>query len=98
MRSHRETLGVLSGAFLAITLGALDQAIVTPALPAIARDLHGLEGLSWIVVAYLVTSTTMTLIYGKPSDAYGRGRFVTVRCSSSSPPPSCARSRIRWRS
>lgn len=78
MRSQRETLGLLSGAFLAIALGAADQAIVTPALPQIARDLHGVAGLSWVVVAYLVTSTTMSLVYGKLSDAYGRGRFIMV--------------------
>jgi EmrB/QacA subfamily drug resistance transporter len=78
MRSQRETLGLLSGAFLAMTLAALDQAIVTPALPAIARDLHGLGQLSWVVVAYLITSTTMTLVYGKLSDAHGRGMVVLV--------------------
>ena len=78
MRSHQETLGLLSGAFLAIVLGAADQAIVTPALPAIARDLHGLQGLSWVVIAYLLTSTTTSLVYGKLSDAHGRGRFVII--------------------
>jgi EmrB/QacA subfamily drug resistance transporter len=77
-RSHRETLGLLSGAFLAMTLAALDQAIVMPALPAIAHDLRGLDRLSWVVVAYLITSTTMTLVYGKISDMYGRGKILLI--------------------
>jgi EmrB/QacA subfamily drug resistance transporter len=71
-------LGSLSGVMLAIMLSALDQNIVTPALPAIARELHGLEHLSWIVVAYLVTSTTFTPVYGKLSDTYGRGRLMLI--------------------
>lgn len=59
-------------------LAALDQAIVTPALPAIARDLHSLDRLSWVVVAYLLTSTIMTLVYGKVSDRHGRGRVLLI--------------------
>ncbi len=76
MVRHRELLGTLSGGFLALGLAALDQAIVTPALPAIARDLHGLSILSWVVAAYLLTSTTLTLVYGKLSDIYGRATMI----------------------
>jgi len=78
MVDHRALLATLSGAFLALALSALDQAIVTPALPAIARDLHGLGVLSWVVTAYLLTSTTMTLVYGKLSDAHGRATMILV--------------------
>jgi len=78
MVDHRALLATLSGAFLALALSALDQAIVTPALPAIARDLHGLGFLSWVVTAYLLTSTTMTLVYGKLSDIHGRATMILV--------------------
>ena len=44
---------ILSSIFLA----AMDQTIVSTALPTIARDLHGLAKLPWIVTAYLLTST-----------------------------------------
>lgn len=70
--SHREVLGILSGILLGMMLAALDQSIVTTALPAIAADLNGLERLSWIVAGYLLTSTAATPIYGKLSDLYGR--------------------------
>src|SRR5690242_4750554 len=70
--SHREVLGILSGILLGMMLAALDQSIVATALPAIATELHGLEHLSWIVAAYLLTSTASTPIYGKLSDLYGR--------------------------
>lgn len=74
----REIISTLSGVLLAVMLSALDQNIVTTALPAIARELHGLEHLSWTVVAYLLTWTTLTPIYGKLSDIYGRGRLMLI--------------------
>jgi EmrB/QacA subfamily drug resistance transporter len=74
--SNREIVANLSGVLLAVTLSALDQNIVTTALPAIARELHGLEHLSWTIVAYLLTWTTLTPIYGKLSDLYGRGPLI----------------------
>jgi EmrB/QacA subfamily drug resistance transporter len=70
--THREILRVLSGILLCIFLAAIDQTVVIPAVPAIAADLHGFGHLSWIVAAYLLTSTAATPIYGKLSDIYGR--------------------------
>jgi MFS family permease len=55
--SHAEILHVISGMMLCILLSALDQAAVIPAVPAIASELGGYEQLSWIVAAYLITST-----------------------------------------
>jgi EmrB/QacA subfamily drug resistance transporter len=70
--THGEILEVLSGILLGMLLAALDQTVVGTALPTIAADLHGAEHLSWIVAAYLLTSTATTPIYGKLSDLYGR--------------------------
>ena len=61
-------VGVMSGMFLA----ALDQSIVGTALPRIVSDLGGLSKLSWVVTAYLLTSTAVTPLWGKISDLYGR--------------------------
>ena len=63
---------VLAGLLLALTLAALDQNIVSPALPRIVGDLGGLSLLSWVVTAFMVTSTTTAPLYGKLSDMYGR--------------------------
>ena len=63
---------IVAGIVLTVALGALDTSAVTTALPAISRELHGLEHLSWIVAAYLLTSTALTLVYGKLSDIIGR--------------------------
>src|SRR5262245_18129422 len=53
-------------------LAALDQSIVGTALPRIVSDLGGLDHLSWVVTAYLLTSTAATPLWGKISDLYGR--------------------------
>ncbi|MFJ9605507.1 MFS transporter [Kitasatospora sp. NPDC101176] len=60
---------------LAMLLAALDQTIVSTALPTIVSDLGGLEHLSWVVTAYLLASTAATPLWGKLGDMYGRKRF-----------------------
>lgn len=68
---------VISGILLCILLAAIDQTVVLPAVPQMAATLSGSENLSWVVSAYLLTSTVTTPIYGKFSDRYGR-RLVLV--------------------
>jgi EmrB/QacA subfamily drug resistance transporter len=70
--THQQIMQVILGILLCILLAALDQTVVIPAVPAIAADLNGFSHLSWIVTAYLLTSTATTPIYGKLSDIYGR--------------------------
>jgi EmrB/QacA subfamily drug resistance transporter len=70
--SHRQILLVFFGLGTGMLLAALDSTIVATALPTIVGELGGLDHLSWVVTAYLLTSTTSTLLYGKVSDLYGR--------------------------
>ncbi len=70
--SHHNVMVILSGIMLGMLLAGLDQTIVATALPTMARELHGIEHMSWVVSAYLLTSTATTPIYGKLSDLYGR--------------------------
>ncbi len=69
---HREILTVFSGLMAGMLLAALDQTIVATALPTIVGELGGLDHLSWVVTAYLLTSTASTPLFGKISDLYGR--------------------------
>jgi EmrB/QacA subfamily drug resistance transporter len=69
---HRQILIVLGGLMAGMFLAALDQSIVGTALPSITSDLGGLGKLSWVVTAYLLTSTASTPLWGKISDLYGR--------------------------
>src|ERR1700758_3176008 len=70
---------VIIGAMLALFLAALDQTIVATALPPIAHSLGNFTLISWVVTAYLLTSTCVTPIVGKLSDLYGR-RVVLRAC------------------
>jgi EmrB/QacA subfamily drug resistance transporter len=70
--SHRQILTVLGGLMAGMFLAALDQSILGTALPRITSELGGLDKLSWVVTAYLLTSTAVTPLWGKISDLYGR--------------------------
>ena len=70
--THRQILVILSGLLTGLLLAALDQTIVSTALKRIVEDFNGLDHYSWVVTAYLLTSTAMTPLYGKISDIYGR--------------------------
>jgi EmrB/QacA subfamily drug resistance transporter len=73
--SRRTVLGALS---LALWLAALDQTVVSTALPTMVGDLGGLGYLSWVVTAYLLTSTVCGPLYGKFGDLYGRKVVLQV--------------------
>src|SRR3954452_18913623 len=73
---HRRVLLVVSGLMLVMLLAALDQTIVSTALPTIVGDLGGLNHLSWVVTAYMLAVTVVTPLYGKLGDLYGRKRVL----------------------
>jgi EmrB/QacA subfamily drug resistance transporter len=70
--SHREIMIILGGLMTGMLLAALDQTIVSTALKSIVEDFNGLDHYTWVVTAYLLTSTASTPLYGKISDLYGR--------------------------
>ena len=66
---------ILGALLLGMLLAALDQTIVSTALPTIVGDLHGGSHLAWVVTAYLLASTVSTPLWGKLGDQYGRKIF-----------------------
>jgi EmrB/QacA subfamily drug resistance transporter len=77
-RSHAEIMVVMSALMLSMLLAALDQTIVSTALPKIAVDLDGLNKISWVATSYLLASAVVTPIYGKLGDMFGRKKiFLT---------------------
>ncbi|WP_338012582.1 MDR family MFS transporter [Streptomyces sp. CB02460] len=74
-RSTRSVLVAIGALLLGMLLAALDQTIVSTALPTIVSDLGGLEHLSWVVTAYLLASTAATPLWGKLGDQYGRKKL-----------------------
>src|SRR5437870_7059567 len=71
----RQVMVIFSGLVLGMMLAAIDQTIVSTALPTIVADLGGLDQLSWVVTAYLLASTASTPLWGKLGDLYGRKIF-----------------------
>jgi EmrB/QacA subfamily drug resistance transporter len=63
---------IFSALLLVLLLASLDQTIVSTALPTIVGELGGLDHLSWVVTAYLLTATVAGPLYGKLGDLYGR--------------------------
>jgi EmrB/QacA subfamily drug resistance transporter len=74
----REIRSIFLGIMLAMFLAALDQTIIATALPLIAGDLGDVKNLPWVASAYLLAATTVTPLYGKASDIYGRRVMLMV--------------------
>lgn len=70
--SNSERTVTLWAIMVVFLLSALDQTIVSTAMPRIIADLHGLALYSWVTTAYLLSSTVMVPIWGKLGDLYGR--------------------------
>lgn len=77
-RTHAEIMVVIGALMVAMLLASLDQTIVGTALPKIAVDLHGLDKVSWVATAYLLTSAIVTPIYGKLGDLFGRKKIFQI--------------------
>ncbi|EUC58681.1 MFS transporter [Rhizoctonia solani AG-3 Rhs1AP] len=69
---HNNLKLVFPGLMLTVFLAAMDQTIVSTALPAMIADLGGSSGYSWIGTSYLLTSACLSPLYGKLSDLVGR--------------------------
>src|SRR5712692_5184184 len=76
--THRQILVIMSGLMMGMFLAALDQTIVSTALPTIVGDFHHSNLLSWVITAYLLASTASTPIWGKAGDLYGRKRLFQL--------------------
>ena len=74
----RERRLILGSIMVVMLLGALDQTIVSTAMPRIIEQLKGLELYSWVTTAYMLSSTVMVPIYGKLSDLYGRKPILII--------------------
>ena len=72
---QRRVYVIFGALMLGMLLAALDQTIVSTALPTIVGDLGGAAHLSWVVIAYLLASTVSTPLWGKLGDLYGRKMF-----------------------
>ncbi len=76
--SRAQVRKIFYGLMLGMFLSALNQTIVATALPTIGRDFGDFENLSWVIIAYLLSSTVVSPLYGKLSDIHGRRAMMLV--------------------
>ena len=76
--SNDEVRTIYWALMVVIGLGTLDQSIVATALPSIMSDFGGIAKSSWIVTAYVLSSTISMPLYGKLSDQYGRKLMICI--------------------
>jgi EmrB/QacA subfamily drug resistance transporter len=74
--TRAQKIGMIVGMQLTLLLAALDQTIVSTAMPRIIAELNGFSRYAWVTAAYLLTSTAALPIFGKLSDMYGRKGFL----------------------
>ena len=72
---RRRILLIIGALMLGMLLAALDQTIVSTALPTIVGDLRGGSHIAWVITAYLLATTVSTPLWGKLGDQYGRKIF-----------------------
>ncbi|WP_327413753.1 MDR family MFS transporter [Streptomyces sp. NBC_01233] len=73
--TSREVLVSIGALLLGLLIAALDQTIVSTALPTIVSELGGMAHLAWVVTAYMLASTAATPLWGKLGDQYGRKKL-----------------------
>jgi EmrB/QacA subfamily drug resistance transporter len=73
--SRRAVLLIIGALMMGMSLAALDQTIVSTALPTIVGDLKGGSHIAWVITAYLLATTVSTPLWGKLGDQYGRKIF-----------------------
>lgn len=77
-RSFKHSLYAMLGIGLVNMLIALDQTIVSTALPSIVSELNGFDYYAWIAVAYLLGSVVSVPVFGRLGDFFGRKPFVVT--------------------
>lgn len=74
----RQKLTVMIAVMCGLLLAALDQTIIATALGRIVEEFNSFDSLSWVVTAYLITSTITVPIAGKLSDIFGRRNLLVA--------------------
>ena len=75
---HSQALPIVLSLLCTLFLTALDQTIVATALPTIGAQFHDVSNLSWVITAYLLSSTAVAPAYGALADIYGRRAMIVT--------------------
>ncbi|MFM0197947.1 MDR family MFS transporter [Paraburkholderia strydomiana] len=67
---------VIAAVMASIAMVAIEATIISTAMPQIVSNLGGLHLFSWVFSSFLLTQTTMTVVFGKLADSFGRKRVI----------------------
>lgn len=76
--SHKRKVTIMIGIIAAMFFSAINQTIVSTAMPRIIAQLGGMDYYTWVITIYMLTSTIATVLVGKLSDIYGRKPFILI--------------------
>ncbi|UVI30766.1 MDR family MFS transporter [Paenibacillus spongiae] len=76
--SHKRKVTIMVGIIAAMFFAAINQTIVSTAMPRIIAQLGGMDYYTWVITIYMLTSTIATVLVGKLSDIYGRKPFILI--------------------
>ncbi|MGG4034370.1 MDR family MFS transporter [Paenibacillus cisolokensis] len=74
--SDKRKLTIMMAILVAMFFAAINQTIVSTAMPLIIAQLGGMDYYTWVITLYMLTSTVATILVGKLSDIYGRKPFI----------------------
>lgn len=74
--TQKKKVTIMIALMAAMFFAAINQTIVSTAMPRIIAILGGIEYYTWVITIYLLTSTIATVLVGKLSDIYGRKPFL----------------------
>ncbi|MCI3926307.1 DHA2 family efflux MFS transporter permease subunit [Paenibacillus sp. TRM 82003] len=76
---HKKKITIMIAILAAMLFAALNQTIVSTALPRIISELNSsMDYYSWIFTVYMLASTITAVLVGKLSDTYGRKPFILI--------------------
>ncbi|CAM3729883.1 hypothetical protein POTG_02770 [Paenibacillus sp. oral taxon 786 str. D14] len=76
--SLKRKVSIMIAIMAAMFFAAINQTIVSTAMPRIISILDGMDYYTWTINIYLLTSTIATVLVGKLSDMYGRKPFLLI--------------------
>ena len=72
----RQSLLAVLGLSFVVMMVAIDQTVVSTALPTIVAELKGFDLYAWVATSYLLMSIITVPVFGRLGDHYGRKPFV----------------------
>ncbi|WP_424356110.1 MDR family MFS transporter [Methanobacterium sp. MBAC-LM] len=74
--SKDKIIMIMGGLMVGLLVAALDNSIISTAMPKVINNLQGMEYYVWPFTSYMLSSTIAIILFGKLSDIYGRKLII----------------------